>query len=128
MHRIYLDTNVYCRPFDNQSQKRIAEETKAFVAILESGFEIVGSDVLEDEVKEIESRDMRIDVKGFLSVCKELIPLTDKVVEDAKKIMKKCDVEGMITCDDFLIKKAECVKDVKIVNPVTFAEEFIWLK
>jgi type III restriction enzyme len=27
---IYLDTNVYCRPFDNQTQDRIREETDAF--------------------------------------------------------------------------------------------------
>jgi len=26
---IYLDTNVYCRPFDNQSQKKISKETEA---------------------------------------------------------------------------------------------------
>ncbi len=124
-------------------QRRIAKETEAFAAILESAFEIVGSDVLDDEVSEIESRDMRIDVKGFLSICKVHISLSDEIVEEAKKIMKKCSVEAMdalhlasaignaqyfITCDDFLIKKTECIKGIKIVNPVTFAEEFIWLK
>jgi hypothetical protein len=29
--KIYLDTCIYCRPFDDQSQDRIEKETKAFI-------------------------------------------------------------------------------------------------
>ena len=32
--KIYLDTCIYCRPFDDQSQDRIEKETKAFIEIL----------------------------------------------------------------------------------------------
>jgi hypothetical protein len=48
--KIYLDTCIYCRPFDDQSQDRIEKETKAFIEILklaEMGeVVIVSSDVL----------------------------------------------------------------------------------
>jgi len=54
---IYLDTCIYCRPFDDQSQDRIAKETEAFAKILKLAelgkVIIVGSDVLSDELDEI---------------------------------------------------------------------------
>ncbi|NOZ59957.1 MAG: hypothetical protein GXO66_10365 [Euryarchaeota archaeon] len=46
MLRIYLDTNVWGRPFDEQSQHRIIEESEAFFRILDGAqrrkFIIVG--------------------------------------------------------------------------------------
>ncbi len=52
--KIYLDTCIYCRPFDDQSQDRIAKETEAFAKILKLAelgkVIIVGSDVLSDEL------------------------------------------------------------------------------
>ncbi len=33
--RVYLDTSVYNRPFDDQGQTRIRLETEAFLSILE---------------------------------------------------------------------------------------------
>ncbi len=51
--RIYLDTSVYNRLFDDQTQSRIWLETQALVLILqmvEAGdFELVGSSVLDYE-------------------------------------------------------------------------------
>ena len=51
--RIYLDTSVYNRPFDDQTQPRIWLETLAFAVILqmvESGrLELVSSSVLKYE-------------------------------------------------------------------------------
>ena len=48
--RIYLDTCVYCRPFDDQSQNRILRETDAFIRVLELAeaekVVIVGSDAI----------------------------------------------------------------------------------
>jgi hypothetical protein len=31
VERVYLDTNVYCRPFDDQIDKRIRTESEAFI-------------------------------------------------------------------------------------------------
>ena len=56
MRRIYLDTCVWCRPFDDPSQ-RVREEAEAFFKILhgvdEKRLLILGSIVLDDEVDEI---------------------------------------------------------------------------
>ena len=42
--KVYLDTSVYNRPFDDQSQIRIRLETEAFLSILEKA--ISGSIVI----------------------------------------------------------------------------------
>ncbi len=31
-----------------------------------------------------------------------------------------------ITTDDEIIKKKGCIKEIKIMNPVTFVEELLW--
>ena len=53
--KIYFDTCVYCRPFDDQTQNRIKKETEAFVKVLKLGemgiVTIVSSDVLIDEIE-----------------------------------------------------------------------------
>lgn len=89
--KIYLDTCVYCRPFDDQSDKDISRETEAFASILESPrFAIVGSDILDDEIFQIEKRDVRLDVKAFTNICKEFVPLTEKIIQEARKLMERC--------------------------------------
>jgi len=139
--KIYLDTCVYCRPFDDQSQERIARETEAFAAILGSDFVFLCSEVLEAEVEDIEATDMRIEVKGFLGICREHVFLSSEIEEMAAELIKKCGLAPMdalhlasavgraeyfITCDDFIIGKAECIKGIKVLDPVSFAEEHIW--
>ncbi len=139
--RVYLDTCVYCRPFDDQSPGQVAKETEALAAILGSEFVFIGSDVLDDEVEEIESMDMRIEVKRFLGICKEHVHMSSRVVEKAKELVEDCGLTPMdalhiasaigkadffITCDGFIIKKAENIKGIKILDPVSFAEEYIW--
>ena len=51
--RIYLDTSVYNRPFDNQEQTRVRLETEAFLLILEKAItgaiQIIASSALEYE-------------------------------------------------------------------------------
>lgn len=139
--KVYLDTCVYCRPFDDQSQRRIARETEAFVSILESSLVVVGSDVLDDEISQIEKADIRLDVRGFTNICREHVPLTDAVVREARRLIKQCDFKPMdalhvasavfhadyfITTDGEIIKKKDCVKDIKILDPITFVEEYLW--
>jgi len=101
----------------------------------------VGSEVLEVEVEDIEATDMRIEVKGFLDICREHVFLSSEIEERAAELIEKCGLAPMdalhlasamgqadcfITCDDFIIKKKECIKGIKILDPVSFAEEHIW--
>ncbi|WP_256973432.1 hypothetical protein [Nostoc sp. T09] len=53
MTRVYLDTSVYNRPFDDQTQPKIFLETQAIILILQMVegrlIELVSSSVLEYE-------------------------------------------------------------------------------
>ncbi|WP_293162731.1 hypothetical protein [Okeania sp. SIO2C9] len=53
MIRVYLDTSVYNRPFDDQTQKKIALETEAVLLILgminNREIELVNSEPIEYE-------------------------------------------------------------------------------
>lgn len=53
MTRVYLDTSIYNRPFDDQTQPKIFLETQAIILILQMVearlIELVNSSVLEYE-------------------------------------------------------------------------------
>ena len=53
--KIYFDTCVYCRPFDDQTQNRIKKETEAFVKVLKLGemgiVTIVSSDYEKERIQ-----------------------------------------------------------------------------
>ncbi|MCC7210536.1 MAG: hypothetical protein IT451_01675 [Candidatus Brocadia sp.] len=72
---IYLDTNVYCRPFDDQTQERVREETDAFELILEgirNGlFIALTSDVLQYEITKILSPLKRTEMGRYLALSKK---------------------------------------------------------
>lgn len=55
VERVYLDTNVYCRPLDDQSDRQIRKESRAFLEIadkaLSGEIEIVSSDYVKFEVE-----------------------------------------------------------------------------
>ena len=71
MKRIYLDTNVWCRPFDKPSE-RISKEVEAFFAILEGGsskrYALIGSVVLDVEVGNIEKKEKKVAVEELLAL------------------------------------------------------------
>jgi hypothetical protein len=67
MTLIYLDTNVYSRPFDDQTYPDVQEEVDAFLEIV-SGIKsgqvaLLGSDILAFEVNNILSLDRRTKVR-----------------------------------------------------------------
>lgn len=59
MIKIYLDTCIWCRPFDEPSE-RVDEEANAFIKILKSAekgkYQIIGSPQLELEASEIKDK------------------------------------------------------------------------
>lgn len=60
---VYLDTNVYARPFDDQTQAMIQKEANAFQAIITAvkagSLRLLSSDILAFEVAQILSEDKR---------------------------------------------------------------------
>jgi predicted nucleic acid-binding protein len=69
MLRVYLDTNVYCRPRDDRTQERIEAEALAFeeIAGMKEAGEVVviTSDYVKMELKEIDDPEKREDVMNF---------------------------------------------------------------
>lgn len=61
--KIYLDACCWNRPFDDQSQNRVRVEAEAVLSILEmaqsSGVEIIGSDIVDDELSEMPDDERR---------------------------------------------------------------------
>jgi predicted nucleic acid-binding protein len=67
---LYFDTNVLCRPFDDQTIKRIQRETEAFERILEKirakEAAFITSDILVFEIQRIISPAKRAKVSIYL--------------------------------------------------------------
>ncbi len=144
MVNIYLDTCAWGRPFDDQDDKRIREETTAFFEIawgIDMGeIEVVGSDVLFAELEDIadgdKSRKVRLLVAKAISSAVKL----DETVKDlALEIEDVCrsrgadslhiasaiigGVEFLVTTDDGLLKKGGCIKQkfkIDVINPINF--------
>lgn len=66
---IYLDTNVYARPFDDQNQKKIRDETNAFLKIVDEikdgKLVLLGSDILEFEIENVLEAKKRDLIKDY---------------------------------------------------------------
>lgn len=147
--KIYLDTCIYCRPFDDQSQDRIAKETEAFAKILKLAelekVIIVGSDVLSDEIEEIVDSRKSIEVREFITICEEHVELSEEIIKLARSIEDECRITGadalhiasstdtkyFITCDDFIFLKDKCINNfmkkrgygVEVISITNFMED-----
>lgn len=143
---IYADTNVFARPFDNYSQPRIALEGEACLLILkaisQNKLSLITSDILKLEIERTAIQ-KKIKIKSFLKFSKKNIPETEKVLDLAREILKKCKIpprdvihlasskigeaKYFLTCDDDILKKSDCLENyfsIKVLNPI----QFIWLR
>ncbi len=93
---IYCDTNVYSRPFDNQSQPVIQEEANAFLEIMaqvrNGAFRLLNSDILEFEIANILKEDKRDKVRSYLDLCSEHVASTEEVLVLGTRIQHSCHV------------------------------------
>jgi predicted nucleic acid-binding protein len=125
--RVYLDTSVYNRPFDDQTQPRIWLETLALVVILqmvEAGeVRLVNSSVLRYE----NSRNPFPLRKRWVNRCLRLAVYDQRVLE--KQGLKAIDAlhiacaeaagsEYFLTCDDRVLRRYQ--GGIKVLNPVDF--------
>ena len=139
--KIYLDTSVYNRPFDDQIQPRIWLETLALGLILqlvESGEAIlVNSSALEFENSRNPFSLRREWMERCLSLATEYQRVDDSIRDRAQgfekqgisaidalhvAIAESVTAEFFIACDDRLLKKGKQFK-VKSINPVDFVQK-----
>ena len=95
---IYLDTNVYSRPFDDQTRTDVQEEANAFLEIIaevEAGnLTLLTSDILEFEVQNIISEEKRANVKDYLALSNKQIASSDELVNLGKRIQNECHIRA----------------------------------
>ncbi len=95
---IYLDTNVYSRPFDNQNKPEIRSEADAFMDIVSEikseKFTVLCSDILMFEVYNILSEDKRSKVKLYLGLCSQHIDNSDKILNLGQQIGDRCQIRA----------------------------------
>lgn len=131
---VYLDLNVYSRPFDDQTQTRVRHETEAINVILEEAkkgkLQLVSSDILYFEVKRILSESKRAKVVGTIKLCAQHIEQDETIEQLAQAIVDHCNIKPRdalhlasavlgaadycLTCDDRVARKAtnRCVKRI----------------
>lgn len=126
--KLYLDTCVWCRPFD-EAEERILKESEALMEILRIAdrkqVEILGSSVLLAEISFISSEEKRKVVEALIRKACNILKVERDVVELAEEIMEDCRTDAMdalhvafaslnadvfITVDDGLLKKARCLE------------------
>ncbi|HXW68517.1 MAG TPA: PIN domain-containing protein [Dissulfurispiraceae bacterium] len=137
--RVYLDTSVYNRPFDDQNQTRVRLETEAFLLILEKAISksisIVGSSVLAYENSQSPFFERKERVSSYLSVASKSIRLTEVIKQRAQTVENagidsidalhiacaESSADFFVTCDDSIIKrvkrKPEMFK-IEVCNPL----------
>lgn len=139
--KIYLDTSVYNRPFDDQTQPRLWLETLALGLILqlvESGeVTLVNLSVLEFENSRNPFPLRRQWVERCLSLATEYQRADESIRKRAQELENHgiaavdalhaaaaefANVDFFIACDERLLKKEKHFK-VKSMNPVEFVQK-----
>lgn len=140
--KIYCDTNIFFRPFDNQTLPRIFIETNAvlviFRAIEKKMLELTASDVLFFEIARSRKK-LPQEVNQLFQLVTTHVLNTKQLVEQAKAFQnkfkllaadalhlasaKKAEADYFITCDDFILNKYTSFKSefpLPVCNPVDF--------
>ncbi len=91
---IYLDTNVYARPFDDQGRPGVQEETNAFLEIISEvraeRLALLCSDILMFEVCNILDSEKRAKVEDYLSLCAECAEESEELLDLGKDVQGSC--------------------------------------
>jgi hypothetical protein len=95
---VYLDTNVYSRPFDDQTKAGIALEANAFLEIVDAvragSLKLIDSDILLFEVYNILSQDKRAKVESYLDLCSEHIHSSEEILNLGRQFEHECHIRA----------------------------------
>ena len=141
---VYFDNCGLQRPLDDKSNLRNRIEAEAvlgIIGLIETGqVDLFASEVNEFELSKTPDSD-RIDFgKRVLSLCKEMLPLSDELIVKAKEFEKAGitpidalhlavadlhKIDYFCTCDDKLIKGSRGIDDLqtKVVLPTELVRE-----
>jgi hypothetical protein len=143
--RIYLDACCVNRLTDDQSQRRIREESEAIERILggvrRGQFHWIASDVLVDEIEGGPQTARKGENRALLALSSEIIEASDRIVERASELEAvgygafdalhlssaedgRADV--LLTTDDKFLKRAsrsEGTPRISVRNPVSWLKE-----
>jgi len=136
---LYLDVCCLNRPFDDQSQNRVRLEAEGVSSILqmaqEQELEVLGSDIIDDELAQNPDIERREKVQLLLSIASSHVSLTTAIERPAAELQKwgitpldalhlasaeSVQADGFLTTDDNLLRKAgrhPSDLKVKIENP-----------
>jgi predicted nucleic acid-binding protein len=139
--QIYLDTSVYNRPYDDQSQAKIYLETQAVLIILNlietKQIEFVNSSVLEYENQKNPFPIVQKSIKRYLNQTTLFQSLNETIRQRAKQLeiqgIKPIDAlhiasfessksDYFITCDKRLLNRCKTL-NIKAINPIDFIQE-----
>lgn len=143
--RIYLDVCCLSRPFDDQTQSRIAMETQAVISILErcrsGSFCLVVSEFITFEINNTVNPDRRRAILRFMDWASESIKANEKMRVRANELQdcgyKALDavhiacaeivgVDVLLTTDDKLLKRYRRGNgnvQVSVENPLSWLTE-----
>jgi len=151
IERVYLDTNIYCRPLDDQSDSRTRAETGAFLKIVDAAetgkIKIVSSDYVKFEIEQIIDPLKRKDVRGFERIlCGANVASSRRLTALARTFASKCNIgsldalhiagaclgraDFLLTCDDEILENAVCIETLaaekgyrlKVRNPINYLQ------
>jgi predicted nucleic acid-binding protein len=141
MSRVYLDTSIYNRPFDDQTQPKIFLETQAVVLILQMVeaklIELVSSSVLEYE----NSRNRFFVNQQTMERYLQMATIKQEVNESIRERGEELERQGLkatdalhvacaeasnsdylLTCDKRLINRCRGLS-LQVINPTDFILE-----
>ena len=152
VEQVYLDTNVYCRPLDDQTDRHIRMESRAFLEIadiaLRGEIRIVSSDYVKFEVEQILDPLKRKDIRGFeRTLCLTNIASSRQLIALAREFSSKCGLNSLdalhlsaaclgeasffLTCDDEVLDRKICIERLaaerrhrlKVRSPINYLRE-----
>lgn len=140
--RVYLDTCVWCRPFDRPAH-RVKEEARALHRVLsladKDEIELLSSSVVLFEASFIEPAEKRESVMALIRRSSSHFTEAMAAIEElASKLIGECGLDSMdaahvaaavnggadtfLTTDDGILNKSTCISKFGIIvkNPVDF--------
>lgn len=138
--RVYIDTCVWCRPFDAMVSDRVVKEAESMIELMKkvdkNEINILGSSVLLFEVSMISNDLKRISVEKLIArIATEISPVTGSIMNLAEQIMNNCSVGAMdamhlafaiengaqvfLTTDDGILSNADHISkyNIAVKNP-----------